>query len=506
MSVRLDGPMPRRSTSPSPQGRPGEPGAPLAACIATFQRWLHLPDPGALLVALATVAANQAEDVPVWLLLVGPPGSGKTELLRALEPLPDVHAASTVTEGALLSGVPKREHAADARGGLLRAIGSHGLIVLKDFGSVLSMNRDTRAALLAALREIYDGSWTRHVGTDGGRTLTWSGKVGLIAGSTSAIDTHHEVIASMGERFVLFRLPASDGDAQARRAMEHVGRESPMRQELSSAAGLVLRGVAAELLLRAPDEPTRERLVAVSALAVRCRSAVTRDPRTREIVLAPDPELPGRLALVLLRLLNGLRALGADDGTAWSLVTKCALDSMPAVRRAVLADLTATGATLLSTLAKRIGYARTTTYRTLEELEVFGVVARPRTGAGPADLWDVTEWTRARWPSVPDMSGEAGNERSADPATVPVVLPLRDEDDISGTIAAGRGPATVEPGTAPLDQPPGPGLAPPSCPTCGHTMVAVTTSRSVCTWAPGHLRQSFTSGAGNGAGAWGKPQ
>ena len=30
----------------------------------------------------------------------------------------------------------------------------------QDFGSVLSMHREARAAVLAALREVYDGSWT----------------------------------------------------------------------------------------------------------------------------------------------------------------------------------------------------------------------------------------------------------------------------------------------------------------------------------------------------------
>jgi hypothetical protein len=41
--------------------------------------------------------------------------------------------------------------------------------VLKDFGSVLSMHPETKAETLAALREVYDGAWARHLGTDGGR-------------------------------------------------------------------------------------------------------------------------------------------------------------------------------------------------------------------------------------------------------------------------------------------------------------------------------------------------
>ena len=65
------------------------------------------------------------------------------------------------------------------------------------------MNYEARMALLAALREIYDGSWTRHVGVDGGKTL----KCAIIAGCTPRIDKEHAVMASMGERFVLFRFP-----------------------------------------------------------------------------------------------------------------------------------------------------------------------------------------------------------------------------------------------------------------------------------------------------------
>ncbi len=82
---------------------------PLAETIAVFRRWLYLPDPTALYAVLGAVAANRLPGDPVWLLLVGPPGSGKSELLQSLGALPDVHPTATLTEAALLSGTPKRE-------------------------------------------------------------------------------------------------------------------------------------------------------------------------------------------------------------------------------------------------------------------------------------------------------------------------------------------------------------------------------------------------------------
>jgi hypothetical protein len=296
----------------------------VAEVVSVFQRWLFLPDRGALLAVLGTVAANRLDGDPVWLLLVGPPGGGKSELLQAVSTLPNIHPAATLTEAALLSGTPKKEHVDGAKGGLLRAIGDFGIILAKDFGSVLSMNRDARAAVLAALREVYDGSWTRHVGTDGGRTLHWSGKVGLIAGCTPTIDRHHAVMGAMGERFVLFRLPEVDEGQQARQALAHAGREAQMRRELADAVStLFTRAHRNPRDLEADDV---ERLVALSTLTVRCRSSVERDGYSREIELIPESEAPTRLIVVLSRLLAGLDSINVEREEAWSVITKAALD------------------------------------------------------------------------------------------------------------------------------------------------------------------------------------
>ena len=78
------------------------------------------------------------------------------------------HVVSIITsEGALLSASPRKSRARTATGGLLRQIGDHGILVIKDFTSIISANREIRTQVLAVLREIYDGYWIRNVGTDG---------------------------------------------------------------------------------------------------------------------------------------------------------------------------------------------------------------------------------------------------------------------------------------------------------------------------------------------------
>ena len=403
----------------------GEPRA-LVEVVTTFRRWLHLPDPGALYVTLATVVANRLPGDPVWLLLVAASSSGKTEVLFSLGELPEIEPAATLTEAALLSGVPRKEYAAGATGGLLRKIGDYGILTLKDFGSVLSMQRDARAGVLAALREIYDGSWDRPVGADGGKTLHWEGKLGLVAGVTTVVDRHHAVMDALGSRFAFYRIEVDERKEQTRRALEHVRRARGMRAELRDAvagffAGLELPDGADHTLTDADIK----RLISLADFVTLARSPVERDAySTREIELVPDAEAPARFAGMLASLLEGLRVIGLEDGPAWQLVTKVALDSMPAPRRKVIEHLIVHTTKTTKDVATVLGLPTTTARRTLEDLAAHGVVTRKSAGKGKSDVWALSPATRDdyRVGTVPEMSGN-----------LPPLNTQHVYDDISGT-------------------------------------------------------------------------
>jgi DNA-binding transcriptional ArsR family regulator len=256
------------------------------------------------------------------------------------------------------------------------------------------MNRDARAQLLAALREIYDGAWTRHVGTDGGRTLHWAGKVGLVGGCTPTIDRHHAVMGAMGERFLLYRLPDVDPSTQAREALKHAGREREMRAELAQAiSGLMAAGRREPRQLL---DVEADSLVTLATLVVRARSAVERDGYSREIDLIPPAEAPTRLVVVLERLLAGLDAIGLDRPGAWRVVEKAALDSVPALRFASLAFLEAYGHADTNTIASAVNYPSSTTRRALEDLTAHGLVNCERQGQGKPHVWSLTGFAAER--------------------------------------------------------------------------------------------------------------
>jgi hypothetical protein len=373
---------------------PGLEPWPIERVLEVFTRWLIFaldedksPNLTPVYAVLGTIAANLLPGDPVWLGLVAPPSSAKTEILNSVSTLPYVYQAATVTPAALLSGVPKKQHHKTAVGGLLRQIGDFGIISLKDFGSILSMRPDVKSETLAALREVYDGAWTRLLGTEGGRTLSWSGKVGLVFGCTGVIDSHYSVIGAMGDRFLLSRL--APGEGQFNCALRHSGAATgQMRKELAEAVAHLFAGERPEPRPLMVGGEEFQRLDSVVSLVVRLRGAVERDRQSREIEAIYGAEGTARLGLTLERLLAGLDTLGVDRTVALDVVESVAMDSLPPLRRRAyeyLKTLRCHAST--PAVAKVLGLPTVTVRRGLEDLAAYGLVERTVQGNGKPDLW-----------------------------------------------------------------------------------------------------------------------
>jgi DNA-binding transcriptional ArsR family regulator len=369
----------------------------------TFAIWIRDEDPIPTRAVLAAYVANRRLDGdPVWLMLVGGSGVGKTERLIPLSVMPDVVLESSITgPAALLSGTGKKERAKNATGGLLRKLPEGGgILLLKDFTSIIDMHRDSRAEVLAALREIYDGRWDRSVGADGGRTLTWTGRLGIMAGCTTAIDSAHSVISIMGTRFLLVRLYGDPNLAGS--AFDHVGHEQSMRDELRAAVRHLLEHLPGVSYDKAD---VRGPLIALASYVARARSPVDRDQRS-EIRLVLDPEAPTRIVKMLTQLWQAAGLLGLAKPDAWSMVRRIGLDSIPKLRREVLDVLAEVPSATIGQIAELVRHPLQTTRRALEDLAVHHAVTRDR--YGKTDHWQLHPEARA-WleQTVPVLSHTA---------------------------------------------------------------------------------------------------
>ena len=263
----------------------------------------------------------------------------------------------------------------------------------------IDLQRDTRAQVLQALRDVYDGRYTRDVGADGGRKLEWIGRVGLLAGATSALDQAHAVLSVLGERWLTLRLPQGEETTMARLTMRGVD-TAAMRAELRDAAHGFLDTVPPpRLRLLTPAE--EDLLASLAVLVCFARSPVERErDYKREIVLVHQPEGPGRITRQLHKLYVALEAIGVD---AAATLVKVGLDSIPSSRREVLLHMFDLGEERsTSRVARRVGLPTVSAARALEELAAHGLLTVRKDGdaENAPNMWKVSDEARGYWEHV----------------------------------------------------------------------------------------------------------
>lgn len=376
----------------------------LAHVHETFTRWLGAEyDLAALDVVLATAAVEQLGGDPVWLLVISGSGNAKTETVGSLAGAGALITSTITSEGALLSATSGKEKAKDSHGGLLRKIGDSGVVVIKDFTSIISMNRDLRTTVLGALREVYDGRWERNVGTDGGRTLTWAGRIVLIGATTTAYDAAHAVVSAMGDRFALVRMDSTTGRlAAGRQALLNVDHEIEMRRDLQGSVGELMQALRPDRAVLADD--VMDTLLCAADLVTLARTAVETDFRG-EPLEAHAPEMPTRYAKQLGQIVRGSLAIGMSEEAAVAAALRVARDSIPPMRLACLEYVREHPGPSSRAVAKGIGRPSTSTDRTLQSLHAIGLIEKDDTSAG-AWAWYVTDLTDSR---AYDLIGCPGN-------------------------------------------------------------------------------------------------
>jgi hypothetical protein len=357
------------------------PSSPLERLLSNLRELLFIKDPEPLYAVLGTIAANIIEGDPVWLQLIAPPSYGKTETLRATLDIPHVvEIANISSDAAFLSGTPTRERAKDADGGLLCRIGSHGILILNDLTSILSMPKEKMNSIMAVFREAYGGSWTREVASDGGRFMRWDGKLGVLVGVTPIIDSHQALFNEMGERYINYRYTEHDVIDEAMMTLS-ADRQADWRAEIRKLVKTFFeeQGLAfgTHLPRRVFTEEEKQYVYELASMAARCRSAVPRDPYTRETLSTRHSEAATRLTAVLGQLLQGLDRIGVPEPTRWRLLNKIALDCMPDLRRQFLKFLIQEPHSTKE-LSHLTGCCMTVAARTVEDLKMQEIVYRER--------------------------------------------------------------------------------------------------------------------------------
>ena len=105
----------------------------------------------------------------------------------------------------------------------------------------------------------------------------------------------------------------------------------------------------------------------------RARTPVERDYQGNP-AFAHALEMPTRFAKQLVQIVRGGLLLGLDRGTALRVAARCCHDTIPPLRRVVLADVAGNPDSFTPDVADRVQIPKTTIDRTLQELQLLGLL------------------------------------------------------------------------------------------------------------------------------------
>jgi hypothetical protein len=310
-------------------------------------------------------AHNLVDSDPVWLMLVAPPGSMKTELLHSLKDIVGVHLIDEITPHTFISGlINQKPKPGKPPASLLHRIGKSGIIAFADFSTVLEMDPKARGSILAQMRRIYDGHFRREMGhsdTDG--KPEWEGRITFLVGVTPVIDQHYGVFQQLGERFILVRMSRPEMEA-ALIAIKQV--RGDVKNDLKAAVNRLMSGAGGQGVAISPV--IEHKLVSLAEFVVRARTHVPRSGYTKEMLYQPEAEAPTRLAVQLAQLSRGSAALEARSTVSmldYQLTVRAGMDSIPAIRRKAIESLRK---------GELPELPRSTRKYVLEDLEALGLV------------------------------------------------------------------------------------------------------------------------------------
>ena len=358
----------------------------LETLIKTFTEFIEWQEYDLLPITIGAALANFGSGDPVYLFLVGPPASGKTELIRSFVDCKGFYALSKLTPHTFVSGYIQHGKTVHKDKSLLIRLQNEGRrnVMIKDFTSILSERIENRNEIFGQLREIADGYYSQAFGT--GEEVSWKGKLGFIAGVTGAIDESFSMRQTLGERFLQVRIREFDYGKAAEKAARWTGGEDAwrenMRKIMSQFIGSMDVKKLAEITLA---EEVNEKLFNAAHLLSLARTGVKRDRFFKTLLTFPEPEGPARLMRQLIHLGKGIALCFNKltvDNAVYALLRRVARDTIPLIRERCLyriwRDELQTGMSEQTTVAlsESLGQQKGTIRLWLEDLKDVGLLAK----------------------------------------------------------------------------------------------------------------------------------
>ncbi len=344
-------------------------------------------------ITLATYISKQlVKKNPLWLLLVGPPSSNKTELVSLLRYAPDTIAIDVMTSAPFISGMKESENPQD----LLPQLDGCCFIV-KDYTSFFGRSEETVKKLLSDLVSIYDGEFSKHSGSRG--TIRYKATFAHVGCVTpQGLKMRQNYMNMVGPRFLTLRIPELTSE-EREECLSNAWNDNFKQISIEAAKASIslvisiCEHIKKHGLQLEPEEPEiKKQLNNIAQFIARTRGIVDSttnkfvDDEGKEVVyrdvIGVQIEEPFRALHQIRTLCRSLATVRAKTGITQvevDTIRKVALSSMPVQRAEVLRQFNFADQLTGRDVAEGITTMSTKTIkRYLEELYHLGILNREK--------------------------------------------------------------------------------------------------------------------------------
>lgn len=317
-----------------------DPSVTISDVIRSYQELLHEPNKMAIELAVIMMISNLFDTDPIWMFLVAPPSSGKTQVINGLkylcQPYDEIgYSMSAITTHALISGMETKKGDPSV---FAKLDGKRMALIIKDYSTVTSMPESEKLEINAQLRDGYDGYTSKSFGNGVVRTYN-NLRFSLLAAVTDDIYNEAVTNQALGERFAKLNIGRSNDIAFAEGAMDKAlsddsrahfkENEDRCARMVYSCVKNIMKKVEDGTQLPKLSPELQEAIKGISLYVASMRGVVSRDKFRRDYIKsAPYSETGIRFAKMIANIAaHNALMYGRETAT---------LEDLPLVRRIAL--------------------------------------------------------------------------------------------------------------------------------------------------------------------------
>lgn len=342
-----------------------------------YKKWLHIEDTQFIDIILATHLSQKLKGTPIWMILVGPSGDGKTECIRPLmEDETTTKIIHKFTPNTLVSGrkIYNKTTGEEIQVDLAPKLDNKTMII-PDMAQILQLHPNVKTEIWAQLRDLFDGLAGKQTGNDVDKQYKGL-RITMLACSTPAIDHQISVQQSLGSRELMWRTRKTKKTEQLmKKAWMNEGWEKKMREELHEVVSEFMNHTNINEIII--NTKTQNKIMKYAMQLCLMRAPAHFDRYKNDLMSDVHPEKPTRVLKQFKRIYVALKSLDNEytDTDALRAIEHIMQSSAEAARVKVFNTLLESSSAMsLSGVAEYLRLGKSTVQRQLQALHNLGLV------------------------------------------------------------------------------------------------------------------------------------